>query len=267
MNKLISILTLAALMLSTGALAQPDDAPRDRPDRPDRPQHRDQSDRPERGERPGDRPRHSDRERPGDKDNKSNKREPLTVDQVDEALQTLKEMHGNDSPPWMQRIENLAKEDPEAAAKALSRFPRIRDMMHARKNKPEEFKLHTSQSLLMREVFPMVRQLKQAQKHEDQAKVDELKPKIRERIEQLFQIRLQLKEIEIKRIREKLAKAEQELADIQTDSESLIDEKMDEIMTGKGPQGPRDQSDRPERPGRPDRDRPHSERDNSDEAE
>ncbi|MGB1123703.1 MAG: hypothetical protein ACPG4Q_00735 [Phycisphaeraceae bacterium] len=245
MNKLISILTLLALTLTVSMHAQPGDGPRERPDR-DRESQRERGDRPD---RPGDRFRPGDREHPrdGERGERPGKREPLSVDQIEEALETVRAMHGDATPPWIKGIEKLVKEDPEAAAKALSRFPRIRDMMHARKNKPEEFALHTKQSLLMRELLPMVRELKQAQKQDDQAKVDELKPKVREHITQLFQHRLKLKELEIKQIRAKLAAAEKELVDIQADSEALIDEKMNEIMTSTGPRGPREEGDSPKR--------------------
>lgn len=247
MNKLTTLLTLLALTLPISALAQPEDGPRDRPDR-DRAEQRDRSDRDE--DRAGDR----DRPRPGDRDGeRTSKRQPLSVDQIEEALATLRAMHGDKLPTWMERIEKQAKEEPEKAAKSLSRFPRIREMMEARKNRPEEFALQSRQGQLMREVFPMVREVRQAKANKDQQKIDELTPQIRERIEQLFQVRLELKEFEIKRMREKLAKAEQEMADIQADSESLIDEKMNEIMTGKGPRGPREEGERGDRSPKPDR--------------
>lgn len=244
MNKITTLLILLALILPVSALAQPEDEGQaDRPDR-ERPQHRERGDNPERGER-SERP--GERDRPGGRDfGRDSKHEPLSVDQVQEALDTLRAMHGDATPSWMQRVEQQAKEDPEAAAKSLSRFPRIREMMDARKHRPEEFALHSKQGQLMREVFPLVRKLKQAQREEDQAKVDELKPQIRQYIEQLFQVRLELKELEIKGIREKLAEAEGELAEIKSDSESLVDEKMQEILTSKH-RGPRDRDDRDER--------------------
>jgi hypothetical protein len=256
MNKLTTLLILLALTMPMGALAQPngDGPPRDRPDR-DRSEQRDRGDRDRERGRPG-----GERDRDGDR---PGKREPLSVDQVEEALATLRAMHGDKLPSWMERIEKQAKEDPEAAAKSLSRFPRIREMMEAREHRPEEFALQAKQGQLMREVFPLVRELKQAQRDEDQDKINELKPQIRERIEKLFQVRLELKEIEIQRIREKLARAEKELSEIEADSDSLIDQKMEEILAGKGPRGPREGGDRGEKgerderrpkPDRPERD-------------
>ena len=262
MNKLTHLLILLALTLPVSAFAQPEgEGPGERPDR-ERPQHRERGDNPERGdrsERPGEHNRSDGRDYDRDRDAK---REPLSVDQVQEALDTLRAMHGDTTPSWMERIEKQAQEDPEAAAKSLSRFPRIREMMDARKHRPEEFALHINQGQLMRELFPLIRKLKQAQRDEDQAVFEELKPQVRERIEQLFQVRLELKELEIKGIREKLAEAEAELAEIKSDSESLVDKKMQEILTGKGHRGPREGGDRDEREGderRPKPDRPERE--------
>ena len=246
MNKLITLLTLLAFTLPMGVFAQPDDGPRERPDR-ERGEQRDRSDR------PGDRGRPGDRE--GDRDRSGN-REPLSPEQIEEAIATIRAMHGDAEFPWLQRIEAQLEKNPEEAAKRLARFPRLRELMDARQNRPKEFALQSRQGQLMREVFPMVRELRQAQANEDQAKVDELKPQIRERIKELFEIRMAMKEYEIKRMRDKLAKAEDELAEIQADSESLIDEKMNDILAGKGPRGPREDGDRPDRDGRskPDRD-------------
>ena len=259
MNKLIAILTLFTLTLSFNALAQPEVGPPDRPGQ-EREFQRDRgerSNRPERPERPdGDRPRTGERD--GERGDWRGKREPLSVDQVEEAIATIRAMHGEANPSWLQRIEAQAKENPEEAAKHLSRFPRIHEMMDARKNNPEEFELHTQQSRLMRELFGKVRELRQAQKQEDPAKVDELRPQVRERVEQIFQVRLELKELEIRQIREKLAEAEQELTEIKADSDKLIDEKMNELMQrGIGPRGPREEGERREREERrpkPDRD-------------
>jgi hypothetical protein len=255
MNKLITILTLLALTLPASTLAQPEEGRGERAER-DRASQRERGDRPEGDRRSGDRERGDWR----------GKREPITVEQVDEAIATLREMHRDADPSWLQEIQTLAKEDAEKAAKRLSYIPRMHDMMHARKHKPEEFKLHIKQSRLMREFFPKMRELRQAQKNEDQAKIDELTPRLRESVKQLFLVRMEFKELEIKEIREKLASAEKELADIEADSEALVDEKMQEILSGRGHRGPREEGDRRERERRPvgeDR-RPQSDRSDRD---
>ena len=246
MNKLANILLLTALALPMSAYAQPGErGPGNRPDRDGPPHQRDQ--RPgERGERP-DRGEHNrDAPRRG---------EPIPVEMIDEAIATLRELHPEMKPGWLEQIEKLAEEKPEEAAKRLARFPRIREMMDARKNRPAEFELHSKQSKLMREVFRLVREFHNAKEQGDQAKMDELQPQIRERFETLFQIRLKMKEIEIQRMREKIKHAEEELQKIESESDALIDQKMKEMME-RAPKSPREgEGDKP-RPNRPDRQRP-----------
>ena len=240
MNKLPFILMLFAFVLPISASAQPDrgqERPRDRATQRDR------------ADRPGERVRDSDRpERPPH----HGKHEPITVEQIGDAIATLRAMHPNAKLGWLERVEKMAEEKPEEAAKRLSRFPRLRELMAMRKDRPAEFELHATQSRLMREVFPLVREIREVQEQEDEAKITELKGKLRERIEQLFEVRLKLKEFEIKRIRKHLERAEQELAKIKADSDTLIDEKMNELMSkGSRPRGPREDGERPERPKKP----------------
>ena len=222
MKKLALILTLVALSLPTVALAQPGtDAGSDR----DRKPMRDRADR------------HSDRR--GSDRQRSSSREPISVDQIEQAIVTLRAMHPEAKLPWLERIERLAEENPEEAAKQLSRYPRLRELMETRQNRPAEFKLHMQQSQLMREMFPLARAIRQAREQEDQAKVDELRPQLRERFDALFQVRLKLKEIEIERMRDRLQEAEKELAQIKADGPSLVDQRMNELIERGGPAGPR----------------------------
>jgi predicted negative regulator of RcsB-dependent stress response len=235
MTKFTAVLIVTALLLPLGSLAQPEDGPR--PQRPDR----DRAEQRERGDRSGDRFERGDRR--GDRDWHS-RRKSIDVEQIEEAIATLRAMHPDTKLGWLDRIEKLAEEDPKEAARQLSRFPRLRELMDAREKRPAEFKLQAQQSRVMREVFPLVRQLRIARQQDDQAKIDELRPSLRKHIETLFEVRLKLKEIEIERIRKQLAKAESELEEIKSDADTLIDEKMKELMVGKGPRGPREGDDR-----------------------
>ena len=262
MNKLITILTLAVLALPVSTLAQPDDdrGPRDRPSPRE---HGDRDGRPGDRERPSDRFRPGDRERDGERGSdrqRSSQREPIAVEQIPQAIATLRDMHSEPYPTWIERIETMAEEDPEDAARKLSRFPRLSELMKMREQRPEEFQLHAGQSKLMREIFKLIREIREAQRNEDQARVDELKPRLREKMEAAFDFRMKIKQIEIERDRQKLADAERELAEIRADRDALIDQKLEEMLTrGTGLHGPREDGDRPERPGRDRPDRPDRE--------
>ncbi|MEM9348317.1 MAG: hypothetical protein AAGB26_17045 [Planctomycetota bacterium] len=254
MNRLITILTLLALTLPVSAIAQPEDD-----ERTPRERVRERMEQRERErQRDGDRPGRPDRDRDRD-------REPLTEEQVADALATLKDMHAEPYPRWLTGIEALAAESPEDAAQRLSRFPRIRELMDMRENRPEEFGLHTSQAKTMRSVFPLIKEIHEAQEAEDQDKVDMLKTDLRDRMTQLFEIRLEIKAIEIQRKREQLAKEDDRIQELRSNRDALIDEKMQEMLTGTaGPRGPHkdlERGDRTERPDRSDRaDRPERKR-------
>lgn len=237
-NLMIAVaLTLPSLALS----AQPENGSRERPDR-DRAQQRD---RPEERERQTDRPGNRERPvRPG-----LANREPISVEQVDQAIATLRAVHPDDRPAWIERIERLAQTKPQDAAKRLSRYPRLRELMEAREHRPAEFALKAQESRTMREVFPIVKQIRRARQQDDQAGIDRLRPQLRERIESLVVVRLKLKELEIQRIREQLQKAEQDLDEIEADRDALVDEKLEELIERGGRPGDDDQPRRP----RPDR--------------
>lgn len=251
MNKALLILMLLCLAMPTGVLAQPDGSQRDRPAERERER--------ERPHRPGDRERPGSRPDAHDRPSHSGKHQSISVEQLDQAIATLREMHPGTEIHWLERVEAMAEENPEEAARRLSRYPRLRDLMAMREHKPDEFELHAKQSRLMRGVFPLAQSLRKAQAEGDEDQVAELKGQLRGQIEQLFEVRLKLKEIEITRIRNQLEQAEKELAAIEADADELIDQKLNELMQRVDkPRGPREEGDRPERP---ERDRPKPERD------
>ncbi|MEM6506435.1 MAG: hypothetical protein AAGC44_15310 [Planctomycetota bacterium] len=255
MHRLITTLILFALTLPASTFAQPEDD-----ERTPRERVRERMEQRERErQRDGDRPGRPDRDRD---------REPLTEQQVADALATLKDMHAEPYPRWLTGIEALAAESPEDAAQRLARFPRIRELMDMRENRPEEFALHATQAKTMRSVFPLVKEIREAQEAEDQDKVEMLKTDLRDRMTQLFEIRLEIKAIEIQRKREQLAKEDERIQELRANRDTLIDEKMQEMLTGiAGPRGPHrdpgrgDRAERPDRPGdRPERKRPKPDR-------
>lgn len=238
MKKLVPLLMmLATLALPASAWAQPDG---------DRTPTRERGERAERlAERLADRRA----ERDGPRHDRHRRGEPITVEMIEPAIATLRAMHPDAKIDWLDRLEQLAKDKPEEAARRLSRYPRLRELIHAREHRPAEFELYRQQSTLMRQVFPLVRKVRQAAQEEDQATIDELRPQIRQRIESLFQIRMKLKEREIERIRQDLRQAEQELKDIEADSQTLIDQKMNELMQrAQSPRGKDDAHQERKRP-------------------
>lgn len=156
---------------------------------------------------------------------------------MDDAIATIREMHPDT--PWLKRVSALADKDREKAALELGRFPRILSLIDSRKNRPEEFAAHIQQGKLMRAVFPLIGKYREANRNDDQAKMDELRPQIREHVKQVFEIRLEMKRLAIKKNEQELEQARKELNDLEAAKEALIDEKLMEMLnrSNRGPRG------------------------------
>ena len=209
------LLMMIALGLPGVALAQPGErgpGPRGEGEGPPPERREDRPDR-ERGERDGER---------------WPERQPIPVELVDEALATIREMHPGAS--WLERIDALVKDNREEAAKQLGYFPRILEMIDARANRPEEFALHIQGAAMMREFFMLRRAYYEAKRAEDQASMDELRPQVREKVEQLFDMRIKMEQMKIDRMKADLAKAEEKLAKVIEGKEAEIDKQTEESL-------------------------------------
>ncbi|MFN3165455.1 MAG: hypothetical protein ACE37H_00155 [Phycisphaeraceae bacterium] len=217
MNTFSRLLLIAALSLPAVALGQPGprgDGPptdRDRRERGDR----DERDRRERGER-------------DERGDRWKEREPVPLELVEAALATIRELHPD--APWLARIEALIKEDREEAAQALGRFPRIRELIQTRRDRPDEFALHVRNGALMREIFPLVREYRVAKRDGDQAQMDALRPRIREKTQAVFDIRIKIEQMKIDRMKRELAEAEGALEAVIAGREDEIDKRMHEML-------------------------------------
>ncbi|MGB0767442.1 MAG: hypothetical protein ACPGYV_07005 [Phycisphaeraceae bacterium] len=246
MKRCLAILLLAALCLPGNTSAQPAQG--------------------------GDGPR-ADRERPGLHERPADRRgereptrrgEPLDIDRLEDALDTLRALHPDTKVGWIGRLEQLAENNPNEAARRIARYPRIKELMEAREKRPEEFRLHQQHAGLMREVFPLVRKIRQAQNRQDLQQVQALTPELRKHIEGLFDVRLQLKQLDIERMRERLRRAEQEIEQIAADSETLIDQRLRDMLDAD-PKRPRandresDENQAPRERERPDKPRRNAE--------
>lgn len=247
MNKrCLQLVLILGLALPGTALCQPDGPPAGRDDGPP----------PERREGRGDRER-GDRERRGERD-WGGEREPIPVELVPEALDTLRELHPEG--PFTERLAKTAEEDPAEAAKHLGRYPRILELIEMRKNSPEAFALHVEQAKVMRETFHKLREYHEARRNEDQEAMAKLRPQIREKVERVFDLRIEMKQMEIERMKKEIAEAEADLEKIIEGKEDEIIRRLEEMLERRwGDRRPRrggDDEDRPRDRERRDEDRP-----------
>lgn len=239
----LPLLTTAALLaalslpLATQAQPQTDGNQRPRAERTERAEsdrgERDQrSDRAERRERLlRERAERTERVAPDDRPHRPERLNPerLNPEQLEEALATLRELHGDNPPAWIKRIERSIEDKPEEAARRLSHFPRIQELVEMRKNNPEAFALHVKQVGLSRDIVPLSIKLRRASAANNNQLADELREQLRERVRGVFEVRLEMKRQEIERQRTRLRAAEQELIELQNKSDELIEEKLQEI--------------------------------------
>lgn len=156
-------------------------------------------------------------------------RREMPVERIDEAIQTLFELHGNNPPKWIKAMEKLAEKKPEMVAKRLGNFPSIYNLMDVRKNNPQAFQTHAEHATQSRKIAETVGKLRRAVKAGDEDKADALRIEMRDAMEAVFAARLELKRLEIERQRERLEQAEQELVKLENNKEGLINKKLADL--------------------------------------
>ncbi len=165
----------------------------------------------------------------------------LTPEQRAEILALVKEH----MPEMYARLESLREKDPGAEDRIVSRFaPMFLDFLELREADPiaADLKIREFQTgaAIMRAIGE-VRAAKFA-KEPDSERLRTAVADLRSRIVDQIEIRLAVHEHEIATIRERLARAERELAEERSKRDTLVEEKVDQILRDL---------DRRERRGRP----------------
>lgn len=181
----------------------------------------------------------------------------ISVDELDNAIDALKEINGDFNNPRFEFLLKLAERNPAAATRAINaRFPNIKEIIHAREHNPQAFDLHVTQARHFQSLKPLLDRYREARRDGDQAKMQSLRPEIREQFVGLFEVRLEMKRQKLQRMREALEKAEKELADLEQRSEQVVDQEMRKFEKRGHVNGPDGKPQRPndKRPDNPDKD-------------
>lgn len=179
----------------------------------------------------------------------------IRPEDVELALTVLAEFR----PETAEELRELAKQDPQAAADRIARaFPRIRDFIQMKQDEPERFELHLRSMRAMREAWPLYREFFEAHRDGDEAKKAELRPKLREHVATMFDIRLEMRRLEIEQLRaqiQELERAVQELED-PARRDAAIDKKLEEDLNPDRWRGRSDGREGDERRDRDEREKP-----------
>ena len=236
---------LVALLAASPALAQGDADPAPGP--PDRgPGQRDagprdggprgDGPRSERGERP-ERPERPERGEPGERGERGPRGDfergerpwQLSPDELGDAIELIERIN----PRLAESLRETQEESPERAVRRIAEeAPRTYELLRMRAEEPDRFALHMQSMRVMQATWPLVRQLRQAQRDEDQPKIDELTEQMRASMETLYDIRLKLRELEIQELRDQLEALEARHAQDRDRRSEHIASRLDDILNG-----------------------------------
>ncbi len=245
MKRLLPLLMIA-LLAAPGVSAQdrptPDAPPPPGEARPGGPGQADGSPPERRRGRPGegeaDRGDRPDRGGRGDWDRgRDGSRWRLTPEQLDEAIAIVEQVN----PELAESLRAARRDSVEAAIRQIAEeFPNIYELMRMREEEPERFDLHVQSLQVMRASGPLFRQLRQAQQDGDEAQIAELSEQLRESIATMFDIRMQLRQLEIEDLRRRITELEEKLEEDSARRDDAIAERLEMILEGRFGRGPRE---------------------------
>ncbi len=217
----LGLALLAACCITTGALAQ--DGPPDRP-----------------GERPPDRPNRDEmrqrweqrRAEQGGPARQSNWRnaDPITAEQKQELLDFLQEF----DPERHRRVQDMIERNPEQANRFLPIiYQRTQPMMDMKENDPEHFNAIVSERKLRGEVQSLVRRIRDAQQAGREDEAEQLTMKLRDALEQRFDVQQTLKEKRLERLEQQLKDLKEEVDNYEQEKDGLIDQRLAEYLSGE----------------------------------
>lgn len=136
----------------------------------------------------------------------------IRAEDIEVALEVMAEFR----PEVAEQLRELAQDDPQAAAERIARaFPRIGEFVEMKLSEPRRFELHLQSMRTMKQLWPLRHHYMRAESEGDQAKMAELRPQIREHVATLFDIRLELRRMEIEKLRRQLQRLEQGVQELE----------------------------------------------------
>jgi len=250
-KRLLPLVLLLAAVFAGPALAQPG---QERPPRDDeREQYRERMRQRAEEQRGEDAPRQAEgRDDRGERGGDGRPDRPaIRPEDIEIALQVLAEFR----PDTAEELRELAKQDPQAAAERIARaFPRIREFIQMKHEEPRRFDLHLQSMRTMREAWPLYRAYHEARRENNEQKMAEIRGQLREHVATMFDIRLELRRLEIEQLRKQLQELEEGVKELEDPERrrELVDQKLNEDLNPdrdrwRGKPEDDKENDRPER--------------------
>ncbi|QDU72523.1 hypothetical protein [Mucisphaera calidilacus] len=222
---------IALLVIATTAplLAQPDEGPQRRDDRPMHNQ------REGRGEGRG-MPRFL---APPPRDDRGGPWERMSAEEAREFIDAAMEIVGELDPDAVQRMRYMAERNPHMLLEIMRRrFPRLEALMELRETNPELFQLRIQDFKLNARTMMQAKRIRELEENlADPAEIERQETDLREAIAEHFEVRQKIREIELKdleteieRLTRQVTRLREEIDSRTTDPEGIIDGRLNDLL-------------------------------------
>jgi hypothetical protein len=148
----------------------------------------------------------------------------------DEELAVARQVIAELYPEVGPRLDQLAEEDPGELRRTLQRrFPRVRFLMELRERDPQMYELRLADIRLGRATAALAQQLREARAADDKPRHRALMDELEEQVAEHFDVRQTIRELEIEKLRQRLAELEEQLEERDDERDDLIEQRVGEL--------------------------------------
>ncbi len=186
--------------------------------------------------------------------------EELTDEQREEAMAVFKDMN----PERYERTQEWAKNNPQMADRMASMvYRQLKHLIEMKKNDPIHYRAIVKGRKLDGELRTLRQQIRAAQQAGDESKAEQLTIKLRDLLEERFEVQQTLDQKRLEQMKRDAEKLEEKIASDEAKKDEVIDERLAKYLSAehdpeidgwrrpqggeRGDRGPRGEGDRDER--------------------
>ena len=141
------------------------------------------------------------------------------------AMEVLEDIN----PKLAERLKDT-KDNPERAQAMLRHlWPRIHKLMETKKSDPELYEWRVKDMKIGLECQKLQRQFQEASKGGDRDRVKEIRSQIAEKVEEHFDVRQKMRELELERLERRLAEARKQLEKRAANRKELVEKRVGDL--------------------------------------
>ena len=146
---------------------------------------------------------------------------------LDEVIAVVREI----DPQVAERIENAKEDRPGAKLMMIRRsFPQVFDLVKLREDDPAMYELRVEDVRMHKQAGQLARQYHQAKRDEDDRAADDFEDELEELVEAHFDVRQEIRELELERLEQRVEALKEALDDRKRDKNDLIDDRLEKML-------------------------------------